>query len=113
MAKEKEPTCFDHAMSGLVNDMRIEPEPSAWIRRVGIQGDYYGRGRVLRLPYQAYLVLVGYDPLQGQLDFNYAYYNNLIAIKRLEWACPYHGAVVLTDGPSPGVGKGTVTLVGE
>ena len=113
MAAEKEPTCFDKALEGLSHDMRIQPEPASWIRRVGIPGDYFGRGRVLRLPYQAFLALIGYDQLQGTLDMSYAYYNNLMAIKRLEWACPYRGAVVISDVPLPGEGKGTFTLMGE
>lgn len=110
--KEKQPTCFDIAAEGVAYDIRNEPEPASWIRRVGTPGDYYGQGRVLHLPYQSFLVLIGYDRLQGEIDPGYAFYSNMMAIRRLEWACPYKGAVVMTDVPLPQGGKGTFTLVG-
>ena len=110
MAKEQIHTCFDDALPGLAADIKNDPEPAAWIRRIGTPGDYTGWGRVLRLPYQAFLILVGYVVLQATLEKGYAYHNNLIALKRLEWACPYRGAIVLTDVPLEGGGTGTYTL---
>ena len=50
MAKEQIHTCFDDALPGLAADIKNDPEPAAWIRRIGTPGDYTGWGRVLRLP---------------------------------------------------------------
>lgn len=87
------------------------PYPAGWIREKGIPGDYNGRGRCVRLPYKAFLALTGFEEVTAKHDRRYAWYENLKLISRVEAACPYRGAIVITEVPDwNGIGAFTFTL---
>lgn len=94
--------------------IRKDPTIAGWIRAWGEIGEYQGRGRILRIPYKSLVALLGFDDYMALHDINYAFVENLKAITRVENACPYKGAIVVTDVPDEtGMRKFVVTLTEE
>lgn len=79
--------------------IRKDPTLAGWIREYGEIGEYQGRGRVSRISYKSLTALLGFHDYEALHDISYAFVENLKAITRVENACPYKGAIVVTDVP--------------
>lgn len=88
-----------------------DPQPAGWIRAHGVQGGYNGRGEAIRIPYKSLLILAGFENITAKRDRSYAFRENLKLITRVSNACPWQGAIVVTDVPDEnGLGKYIFTL---
>lgn len=96
---------------GLAEIIERDPQPAGWIRAHGVQGEYNGRGKVIRIPYQSLLILTGFENITAKHDRSYAFRENLKLITRVSDACPWKGAIVVTDVPDQnGLGRYIFTL---
>ena len=109
--RESKKMAWDKYLRGLGEIITRDPQPAGWIRTHGVQGEYNGRGRVIRIPYQSLVILAGFENMTAKFDQSYAYRENLKLINRISDACPWKGAIVVTDVPDEnGLGKYVFTL---
>jgi hypothetical protein len=98
-------------LENLAEIIEQDPQPAGWIRAKGTFGDYNGWGDCVRIPYQAFIALTGFQDHTARFDSRYAYTENLKLIARVEDACPWKGALVITGVPDiNGQGAFTFTL---